>query len=183
MTIGLIRHFKVDAPVYKHPLSSEEFNATQRYYDSADVLKHDVDLGNTDWQVCYASTMKRAQETASHIYKGNIVATDTIVEVDAAAAFNTMRKRSFSFWVVLARLAWLFGFKSQKESRKQTRLRCAEFYNELIKSGTDNILVVTHGFFMREFAAYLKKIDFEGKMDYAPKNARLYLFTNNRKST
>jgi broad specificity phosphatase PhoE len=177
MTIGLIRHFKVDAPVYKHPLTSEDFNETQHYYDNAEVFKHDVDLGNTDWHTCYASTMKRAQETAAHIYTGDIVSTDLLVEVDASAAFRTKRKRSFTFWVVLARLSWLFGLRSQKESRKKTKERCAQLYYELNKSGKDKVLVVTHGFFMKAFAVYLKKHGFEGKLDLAPKNAKLYLFT------
>ncbi len=176
MTIGLIRHFKVNAPILKHPLTSDEFNETQRYYDSAEVFKHDVDLGSIDWQICYTSTMKRAQETARAIYKKAITTTDLIVEVDAAAAFNSSRKRSFTFWVVSSRFAWLLGLKSQKESRKQTRERCSGFYDILLNSGKENILVVTHGFFMREFASYLNKQGFHGKPDFSPKNAKLYLF-------
>lgn len=181
MIIGLVRHFKVDAPIYKHPLTSDEFNKTQHYYDSADVIKHDVDLGTTDWQICYASTLKRARETAEHIYKNEIVYTDLIVEVDAASIKKSNKKKSFAFWAIAARLAWLFGHKSQKESKKQTKRRCEKFYNELKLSGKENILVVSHGFFIREFASFLKKNGYEGKLEFSPKNATLYVFTNDHK--
>jgi len=178
MNIGLVRHFKVDSPKYTKKLSTKEFGDTQVLYHSSDIIKHPVDLGNIKWQICYSSTLKRAKDTASYIFNGEIITTDLIVEVEASPAFNTKLKLSFFIWHVLARFAWLFGHKSQQENFKETKSRCRIFLNQIINSGKQNILIVSHGFFMREFAKILIRSGFYGKIDYAPKNAHLYLFTS-----
>ncbi|MBN1301923.1 MAG: histidine phosphatase family protein [Melioribacteraceae bacterium] len=178
MTLGLIRHFKVDAPAYTKFLSASEFSDSQKKYHECDVIEQKVDLDKIDWQVCYSSTLTRAMATAKSIYNGRVVFTEELVEVEASPVFNYGCKLSFNTWHVLARLAWLFGSATQYETRRQTKQRCNKLYSILKESGYQNILIVSHGFFLRELANFLIKKGYKGKIDYAPKNAKLYIFTD-----
>jgi broad specificity phosphatase PhoE len=176
MKIGLVRHFKVDAPHYSKPINSKEFAESQLVYHQSPIITHPVDLKGIHWQRCYCSTLPRAIKTASLIFKGETIYSDKLVEVEVSPAFHTKRKISFTLWVVLARLAWLFGHNSQIESKRDTNIRCKDIFNLLLSDEDNNILIVSHGFFLHEFAKYLKKNGFKGKIDFAPKNAKLYLF-------
>lgn len=176
MKIGLVRHFKVDAPFSYKSLNSFEFAKSQLIYHQSPVIKHPVDLEQIKWQKCYCSTLPRAQKTANYIFDGKTVYSDKLVEVEVSPAFETKAKLPFTVWVVLARLGWIFGHHSQIESKKDTLRRCEDVYDLLAADSADNILVVSHGFFLHEFAKFLKKKDFTGKIDFAPQNAKLYVF-------
>ncbi len=176
MKIGLIRHFKVDAPFYNKPLNSIEFANSQLVYHKSPVITQPVNLNGIGWKKCYCSTIQRAKRTADNIYNGEIIYTEKLVEVELSPVFDTSKKLPFNIWVILGRLAWLFGHHSQIESKTDTIKRCKDLMNLLNADEAESILIVSHGFFMHEFAKHLKKNGFKGKIDYAPLNATLYLF-------
>ena len=176
MKIVLVRHFKVISPHGKKRLNSQEFNERMDGYDIYPVKPNEVFVNSDEWDICYASTLSRAITTAKTIYKGNIVETPLIIEVPLSSFINTNTRLHYMIWQIVGRIAWLFSFKSQKEIRSQTIARINEFIKLLENSEHENILIVSHGFFMKVFVNQLKKRGFEGKFDFSPKNGKLYLF-------
>ncbi|OOM78486.1 histidine phosphatase family protein [Clostridium sp. BL-8] len=179
MRIGLIRHFKVNYHK-KFFMTSKEFKEWEENYNKSDVIKNDVELKGIKWDKCYSSTLIRALITAQHVYKEDIVTNDLIRETIIDPVFKSDLKLPYWFWAVSGRIAWYFNHKSQEENRTITRKKARQFVDllqeEAIKEGSENILVVTHGFFMYSLQKELKKRGFSGKLIYSPKNGILYLY-------
>jgi hypothetical protein len=49
-------------------------------------------------------------------------------------------------------------------------------YNKIMESKKRNVLLVTHGFFMKCFVKFLMEKGFEGKIDPFPQNGCLYIY-------
>ncbi len=183
MKIGLVRHFKVFTPPRNSKLNSAEFNDNMSGYDIYPVKPNKVNIDSGEWDVCYASTLSRAQTTAKTIYNGEIISTPLIIEVPLSAFIITNTRLHYMVWQIVGRVAWLFSCKSQKEVKPQTLLRINEFIKLIENSGYQNILMVTHGFFMKVFVRELKKRGFKGDLDFSPKNGKLYRFCSNTVKT
>jgi len=176
MKIGLVRHFKVDFPPQKKFMNSEDFRLSMDEYDSSPVIKKKTNINHDDWDICYSSTMPRAVSTAGKVYNGEIITTDDIIEVQMYPYFSTGLKFPSLFWRILARIGWYRSHHSQAENFKSTKERIDSFYRAVTEGGGKNILVVTHGFFMRLLAERLIKEGFKGKYDPIPRNGTLYVF-------
>jgi len=174
MKIGLVRHFKVISPHGKKKLSSVEFNEHMSGYDIYPVKPNGIIIDSNEWDVCYASTLSRAQTTAKTIYDGEIATTPLIIEVPLSAFMKTNIRLHYMIWQIVGRIAWLFSLRSQPEGRAQTLSRIDEFISQIEKSEHQNILIISHGFFMKVFVRELKKHDFKGNLDFSPKNGKLY---------
>jgi len=174
MKIGLVRHFKVISPHGKKKLNSAEFNERMSGYDIYPVKPNDVNIDINEWDVCFASTLSRAQTTARTIYNGNIITTPLIIEVPLSAFVETNTRLHYMIWQIVGRIAWLFSLKSQEEIKPQTLYRIDEFIKQIESSVCQNILIVSHGFFMKVFVRELKKRGFKGELDFSPKNGKLY---------
>ncbi|NFG26469.1 phosphoglycerate mutase [Clostridium botulinum] len=181
MRIGLVRHFKVN---YKRDffMTSKEFKEWEAGYNHSDVIRNDVKLQDIVWDKCYCSTLSRAVTTAKDIYSKEIIQSDLIREVPISPLFNSNFKLPFWFWAISARLAWYFNHSSQEELRIQTELNAKKFLDSLEKKvkeeASENILIVTHGFFMYTLQKELMKRGFKGKMIHTPRNGNLYLYKN-----
>lgn len=179
MRIGLIRHFKVDYKK-KYFMTSKEFKKWEETYNESNVIKNDIELMGINWDKCYSSTLIRALITAKHVYKDPIIQNDLIRETIIDPIFNSNLKLPYWFWAISGRIAWYFNHNSQQESKVITRDKAKKFIdlllNEAKSGGNDNILVVTHGFFMYSLQKELKKRGFIGKLIYSPKNGTLYLY-------
>jgi len=179
MRIGIIRHFKVN---YRKRffMTSNQFKEWEENYNKSDVIKKDIELMGIKWDKCYASTLIRAIITAKHVYKEDIVKTDLIRETIIDPIFKSSFKLPYWFWAVGGRLAWYFNHKSQEENKTITREKARKFVDQLQENAkredSENILVVTHGFFMYSLQKELKKRGFIGKMVTSPKNGVLYLY-------
>lgn len=179
MRIGIIRHFKVN---YHKSLfmTSEDFKEWEDNYNKSDVIKKDVELMGVKWDKCYSSTLIRAIITAQHVYKEDIVKNDLIRETIIDPIFKSNFKLPYWFWAVSGRLAWYFNHKSQEENKIITKDKARKFVDalqeEAKKEGTENILIVTHGFFMYSLQKELRKRGFIGKLITSPKNGILYLY-------
>jgi len=179
MRIGLIRHFKVN--YHKNFfMTSKQFKKWEENYNKSDVIKKDVELMGIKWDKCYSSTLIRAIITAQNVYKEDIVKNDLIRETIIDPIFKSNFKLPYWFWAVSGRLAWYFNHKSQEENKTITKDKASKFVdvlqNESKKEGTENILIVTHGFFMYSLQKELKKRGFIGKLITSPKNGILYLY-------
>jgi Fructose-2,6-bisphosphatase len=179
MNIGLIRHFKVDLHK-KSFMTSKEFKVWEENYNTSGVIKKEVELMGIKWDKCYSSTLIRAIVTAKHVYSNEIVHSDLIRETIIDPIFKTNLKLPYWFWGVSGRLAWYFNHKSQQENRTMTRQKAEKFIDILLvdakKESNENILIVTHGFFMYSLQKELKKRGFIGKLVTSPKNGMLYLY-------
>ena len=176
MKIGLVRHFKVLSPNGKKMLNSAEFIKRMSEYDIHPVKSNKINIDSNEWDACYASTLSRAQTTAKTIYDGDIVTTPLIIEVPISSFIKTNIRLHYMVWLIVGRIAWLFSFKSQPEVKPQTLSRINEFIKQIENSGHQNILIVSHGFFMKVFVRYLKKRGFKGNLEFSPKNGKLFRF-------
>src|SRR5262249_6808570 len=77
---------------------------------------------------------------------------------------------------VLGRIAWYFNSGKMPETRRQSMMRAETFLAKILASNHENILLVTHGFFMRCLMFALRKKNFSGKIPLVPRNATLYVF-------
>ena len=183
MNIGLIRHFKVDLHKKKF-MTSKEFKEWEENYNKSDVIRKDVELMGIKWDKCYSSTLIRAMITAQHVYKDNIVHNDLIRETIIDPIFHIDIKLPYWFWAVSGRVAWYFNHRSQEENKKITKDKARKFVdlllNEAEKESTDNILIVTHGFFMYSLQRELRRRGFKGKLIYSPKNGILYVYKSEK---
>ncbi|HEX9027003.1 MAG TPA: histidine phosphatase family protein [Clostridium sp.] len=179
MRIGIIRHFKVNCHKSLF-MTSKEFKEWEENYNKSDVIINNVELRGIKWDKCYSSTLIRAIVTAQHVYKDNIVKNDLIRETIIDPIFKSNFKLPYWFWAVSGRLAWYFNHKSQEENKILTKDKARKFVETLLDEakmeGTENILIVTHGFFMYSLQKELKKRGFIGKLITSPKNGVLYLY-------
>jgi len=179
MRIGLVRHFKVDCHKSLF-MTSKEFKEWEENYNKSDIIRNDVELMGIKWDKCYSSTLIRAIMTAQDVYKEDIVKNDLIRETIIDPIFKSNFKFPYWFWAVGGRIAWYFNHKSQEENKIITKDKVIKFVDELQdeakKEGRQNILVVTHGFFMYSLQKELKKRGFKGKLITSPKNGVLYLY-------
>lgn len=176
MKIGLVRHFKVISPHSDKKLSSKEFNDRMDGYDIYPVKPNHLEINNAEWDVCFASTLSRARTTAETIFEGKIIHTPLIVEVPLSSFIKTDKKLHYMVWQIIGRFAWFFSHKSQKENISQTFARINQFLDLINNSEHQNILIVSHGFFMKALVHKLKKNGFEGHLDFSPQNGKLYTF-------
>lgn len=175
MTIGLIRHFKVDLPFNKPSYFPDEFNLQMENYDTAPVIPNKVIMNGIKWDSCYCSDLPRAQTTAKAVWKENIITTSLLREVPVSAFTKLNVKLPGFFWHIGARIAWRRNGKSQPETFKETIKRIEDIYDILLASGKGNVLLVTHGFFIRVFQEQMKKKGFSGDIDFRPQNGKLYI--------
>lgn len=177
MKVGLLRHFKVNRRAPKH-CNSEEYDRSISEYDEADIIARDVVISPGDYPVCYASTMKRAVETARKVYPGEIVFTDELVEIPLRSIFKTSLRLPFKLWNVINRMGWLFNSKKVQETKHRSRERAVRFLSELLESnnGNRNVLIVSHGLFMVNLQIELSKRGFKGEEFFRAEHGHLYEF-------
>jgi broad specificity phosphatase PhoE len=179
MKIGLVRHFKVNYSSYSPFYFPGEFRTAMKRYDEADVIPAKTDLCKINWELCFASSLKRAAITARTIFKKEIIETDLLREVSLLPFTEKNLKLPWFVWHIGARVAWSKNAASQEETKEETAKRINLIYSKIIETGRENILVVSHGFFMKVFSNFLSKKGFEGKIDPFPRNGQLYLFQKN----
>jgi len=178
MKIGLLRHFPVN---YKYSFATDAlgFENELANYDKASIKPFQPKKVLSSWDICYASTLRRAQETARYLYKGKIITTDLLREVPLKAVFKKRVLLPLVFWFLLARCAWFINNHTQTEPRFLTIKRAEQFlFNYcLCQPSQKRILVVSHGFFMLNLQRLLRNYGFKGKSFSYVHHARLYVFT------
>ncbi len=175
MIIGLVRHFKVNIAPAKFWLSPGEFEKDLDDYDVAPIYDQELNISHIDWEVCYCSTLPRAVSTAQKIYNWKIIQSDLLREIPIKAVTKKNIKLPAFIWHTLARIHWLKNKSTQPEGNIKSHQRANKVLNEILQKGSKNILLVSHGFFMRALYNELLKIGFKGEMEINPKNGKLYI--------
>lgn len=177
MKIGLLRHFKVNRRAPTH-CNSEEYDRSISEYDRADIIPRNVVVSPADYPVCYASSMKRAVETARKVYHSEIIITDELVEIPLRSIFKTTIRLPFKLWNVINRMGWVFNSRRVRETKHRSRERAVRFLSKLLESndGNQNILIVSHGLFMVNLQIELSKRGFKGEGFFRAEHGRLYEF-------
>lgn len=177
LKIGLVRHYKVkNAIPEKTWLTPAELLKWFEDYDLSDIEEGETDLSHVEWDICYSSDLSRAEKTAYAIFKGKIIKTDKLREVQAYPIFQANIKLPYQVWAVLVRLAWLFNHSSQKDSVKAVKDRINLFLDEAISAENEHVLIVSHGALMIFMRKELLKRGFKGPKIGHPKNGILYVF-------
>ncbi|KAB2846515.1 MAG: histidine phosphatase family protein [Melioribacteraceae bacterium] len=176
MKLGLVRHFKVNIKPGEGKLSSSQFEEAMKNYDYADVTSNGLIINKNEWDICYSSSLPRAVKTAQTIYNGEIITTDLLCEVPILPFTKRNIILPSFIWHTAARIAWFKNKPSQPEGKIQTQKRVEEFLNLINSSGKENILIVSHGFFLGSLVRELLKRGFKGEMDMRPRNGKLYTF-------
>jgi len=181
MKIGLLRHFKTTHRFLTW-CNSEEYNQEYGKYEESHIAPIDSTDFSKDFTLCYASTAPRALESASLVYKKDIISTPQLMEVPLQALFNSPLRLPIKLWHFINRTAWAFNIKKLPETRMQTARRALRFLSGLLdlskkeENKSKKILLVTHGFFMVTLQEELRKIGFKGKGFLRPEHGELYEF-------
>jgi broad specificity phosphatase PhoE len=78
-------------------------------------------------------------------------------------------------WSISSRIAWKLDHVSQLETATYTRKRAKEFLSKLDLNSNENILIVSHGFFLMTLINELKLLGFKGDIPRKMKNGYLYI--------
>lgn len=175
MKIGIIRHGNV---LYRDPFFStgKTFDSGRTAYDAAAIEETTLKIMDGDFPVCYVSSKQRAIDTAKLIYPGTFTITDEIIEVRNSALFLLRIHLPSALRSVIGRIAWFFNYHKMPETRIQSNERAQKFLTYLVATTQQNVLLVTHGFFMQSLRHELRKMGFKGHLPYLPPNAKLYIF-------
>lgn len=155
MKICLIRHAKVNKE-WPGMCNSEEFDKACIEYDEADIIEVKATDIDVDYERVYVSSMYRSRETARRLFPDKGYYETEVEEVPLASFVNCSFRMPLWIWNLMGRLQWATNSNRQKEKRSDTVQRCRRVIGEL-EARNENCIIVTHGFFMREFLKCLKK--------------------------
>ena len=173
MRIGLVRHFKVNCP-HKKFMTAKEFKEWTEKYERSKVMVKPVEMNGITWDICYVSNMPRAITTAKEVYGGQLYIEKLLREVDTAPFIHADKiKLPFEVWHIFGRIAWLFKWESQPETRQATRKRVRQFLAK-IDYDNENILIVSHAFMIFNIQRELRRMGFRGNRFARVKNGVLY---------
>ncbi|MFN3851828.1 MAG: histidine phosphatase family protein [Spirosomataceae bacterium] len=172
MKIALVRHFKVKKSYPKRFLISyEELVNWFEEYDLAEIEPFEVEKLDASFERCYCSTMKRAKQTATHFYSGEVILQKELEEVSVLPLFSRKIKLPLLFWGIMIRNKTL----SENPITLDFRRKIEPFIEKIIEDNCDT-LIVSHGFVMMLTERELRKRGFVGKKIGNPKNGKMYLF-------
>ena len=177
MKIGLLRHFKVTLGYPSKLVTSNELLKWQQEYNQSHVEEMEIDHQMQQWSKCYSSDLERAKITASKAFNGEIVFLEDLREMSLYPVFHSEIRLPLWLHISLIRVAWLFGHKSQKESKKEVLRRINRVLDKAINHGED-VLIVGHGGIMMFMRKELLKRGFSGPKFNRPENAKLYIYEN-----
>jgi broad specificity phosphatase PhoE len=173
MRIGVIRHFKVNHKPKSEMMNSGQFNEWIEAYNYSGVIPPDNINCDDDWDICFSSNLKRAEVTAGLIYSGTIIKINNLREVEIKISKSTGIKLHYIIWLLINRIGWHFSRKSQDE----TNSRAKKCINLVETSNYQNVLLVSHGAFMRYLHKELRRRKYKGKMRLVPRNGELIVYT------
>ncbi|MCK5706611.1 MAG: histidine phosphatase family protein [Candidatus Aureabacteria bacterium] len=174
--IALCRHFPIPT------ISSWKFLSTNKFNDwiekNKSVLPEETDSFSPlkAWDKCLSSDLPRAKKTASVLASNTIIEHTDILREVPFIPFSFPFILPFGAWLLLSRLRWLL-IKNNKLETKQASLKRASIAIDLVFSQKENnILVVSHGFFIHLLSKELKKRGFEGSHPTTPEYGVPYVF-------
>lgn len=175
MKIGLVRHFEVINTPEKF-MTYYDFRNWVEEYDQAEIRMQDDITCDSDWETCYSSDLPRAVNTAKYIFKGEVIQTRLLREIQIAPVTERKIVLPHKIWLVLGRTAYLFSHQSQPEKIEETKYRVQKLISEVTSLSVSNVLIVTHGFLMRYIKKELINRGFKGENFKKAQNGKIYIF-------
>lgn len=186
MSLGLVRHFRVQHKPERTWLTGEQFNQWVQEYETAPI-QHPVHMSSLQkWDICLCSDQTRAVHTASYFDAHKFVYTEKLRGIGIAALQLGEFKLSglrlpLSCWLVLARLSWTAGHPSQPESRAAVLQRAHTVIDSLAAEAEaaapeGRVLIVSHGAFMKVLDRELRRRGYKAERMSYPRNGQLYLY-------
>lgn len=167
--IYLLRHFRVKDD-QRGWLNGEEFDAWVDAYDEMELEYCNMHLPSMD--VCFVSPQSRAVRSAN--YLGLEYSIESRLHEVEPKLFSQSRWRlSKGVWLGIGRFRWLLNL-GKGETRCDSFGRVDEVIAMLQECEAKNILILSHGFFIKLIARELQKLGYEGELDIKPKNGKLY---------
>jgi len=157
-------------------MNSKQFIKWIETYNNSEIIPPNNIKKLVNWDICYSSDLKRAELTAKLLYNGKIVITKDLREIGLKNFMNTEIKLHYKIWLIIGRIIWYFSKNSQEETRYETISRARKFVDLIERSNYSNILIVTHGAFMKYLNSELKQRKYKGKTGFIPKNGQLIIY-------
>ncbi|AIQ58046.1 histidine phosphatase family protein [Paenibacillus borealis] len=186
MSLGLVRHFRVEHKPERTWLTGEQFNLWIQGYETAPIQQPGHKSNLQKWDICLCSDQVRAVHTASYFDAQEFVYTEQLREIGIAALgfgrFKLSRLRlPLACWLVLARLSWAAGHPSQPERRAAVLQRARTVVDSLVPeaeaaASEGRVLIVSHGAFMRVLDKELRRRGYKAERMGYPRNGQLYLY-------
>lgn len=173
--IGLLRHFPVVEGFPSGWLTAAELHAWRTRYEVSSITPSPPDLDGVGWQVCIASDLTRARQTAAAVFPGSIQFTPLLREVEMAPFRTGPLRLPIHGWKWLYRFAWLSRHPSQRSCREDLNRRIQAITGLLLKAEQDT-LVVSHAGVMHFLARELRRAGFTGPKFKVAEHARAYTF-------
>lgn len=166
-TIVLMRHAKTDMK-WNARYDSAGFDAACEAYAGSRILPDAIpeDLRGKsvpDRFEVMAGTAQRAVQTARALYavpEDGLRTTALLDEVPMHSFMDTDRQLPLWLWFFMARAQWFFGSRRQPETRKMTRERIGRLVALLEAEEKSSFLLISHGFYMRELMAEMRRRGF-----------------------
>jgi broad specificity phosphatase PhoE len=177
MTIGMIRHFKVNYKPKAKWMNSKQFNEWVETYNNSEIIQPSNINYIGNWDICFSSDLKRSVLTAKLIYNGIIIRTNDLREIGINIFKNNGIKLHYNIWLIINRIVWYFSQNSHEETRHETILRAKKFIDFIETNNYSKILVVSHGAFMKYLNKELKQRGYKGKMGLIPENGKLIIYS------
>ncbi|MBM9502387.1 histidine phosphatase family protein [Leptospira sp. 201903071] len=162
MKIVLMRHAKPDLtpPFPLKLMSAIDFNLFSSEYDNGGITykrDHILDFDLEHYFVC-CSDLKRSQDTA-YLFdrKPNVI--DPLFSEVRFSKIESLFPAPYALFSLLCQFRWFFNLNSDYEDRKKTVLRAkiASDFLEKLAGEHKNLLVITHGIFLKVLAKELIK--------------------------
>lgn len=190
MTLGLVRHFKVEYKPQRTWLTAEQFDHWIQGYETAPIQKPEYNICKQQWDICLCSDQERAVHTAGYFEAMEIVYTEQLREIGLAA----LRFRRFklgglrlpvSCWLILARLFWAANHSSQPESKAAASQRARTVIDSLViaaeaSASEGRVLIVSHGAFMKLLDRELRRRGYQSERMHYPQSGQLYTYEKNK---
>ena len=174
-TIGLCRHFPIPDVSSWQLMSTKQFQDWILFNEKAIPVKNQVFSPVENWDICFSSDLPRAKETASALAKNIQTHETSALREVPFSPFRIPLILPKGTWLLLSRLLWITGGKTP-ERKKESFYRAEKFLDTLMLRAEDNILVITHGFFMHVLVKKLKSLGFEGSIPLYPEYGKVYVF-------
>lgn len=189
MSLGLVRHFRVQQKPERTWLTGEQFNQWVREYETAPIQQPVPMSSLQKWDICLCSDQARAVHTASYFDAQKFIYTEQLREIGIAALqlgeFKLSRLRlPLSCWLLFARLSWTAGHPSQPESKAAVLQRAQMVIDSLAAEAEaaapeGRVLIVSHGAFMKVLDRELRRRGYKAERMFFPRNGQLYLYEKN----
>ena len=115
-------------------------------------------FGTSEADVIFASTLRRAIETAEAVAGGKTISTDAVFIEAPLPPPPVLGRRTPRAWGVWARVFWWFGRHAGQETRQEAEQRAEAAVATVTARALrgDNVLVCAHGWFNRMMRPVLR---------------------------